>query len=116
MKLFHFFILLVLSGCEAGSGKTVIMKCPVPGAVEKIQIVKIEDDSLYIRQGSWKPHPGTYRDRVWVSEFSTQRWRRTAIWDFVFYTYTVQYRPTEGANLTPTQASVNGTYQCKKIS
>ena len=116
MKLFHFFILLVLSGCEAGSGKSVIMKCPVPGTAEKIQIVKIEDNSLYIRQGSWKPHPGTYRDRVWVSEFSTQRWRRIAIWHFVFSTYTVQYRPTEGANLTSTQASVNGTYQCKEIS
>ena len=116
MKLFHLFILVALSGCEVGSRETVIMKCPVPGAVEKIQIVKIKDDNLYIRQGSWKPHPGTYRDRVWVSEYSTQRWRRTAIWDFAFHTYTVQYRPTEGANLTPNQASVNGTYQCKKIS
>ena len=91
MKLFHFFILLALVAVRLVI-EAFIMKCPVPGAVEKIQIVKIRMTSTF---GKAVESSSRYFLIVWVSEFDAEM-KRTAIWDFAFYTYTVQYRPTDG--------------------
>ena len=117
MKRLSFFLFLFLTGCDAVPRTTAVMKCPIPGSLEKIQIVKMQDEVLYVRQIGWRPQPGYYSDTVWVSEFTTPRWKRTAIWDFLFHTYTLQYRPSSDEEiLTPTQISLSGTYMCEKIN
>ena len=107
---------ILASGCDIRMDATQVMKCPIPGPEGRVQVIKLEDEKLYTRLGDWKPHPGRYLDGSWISEFATEVWKRTAIWDFKYLTYTQEYRPTSSDGLlSPSQLKTNGTYSCIEI-
>ena len=103
-------------GCESSRHSFAIMKCPVPGSQDKIQIIKLEGGNLYTRQDGWKPHPGRYINGTWISQFATDQWVRRVIWDFEYRTYSIRYRPASDAGiLSPAQVKMSGTYDCSEI-
>ena len=107
---------VLLLGCDIGIDGAEVMKCPMPGAEGRVQIIKLENEKLYTRFGDWKPHPGRHVEGSWVSKFTTDKWERTAIWDFKYLTYTQQYRPASSDGLlSPSQLRTNGTYSCIKV-
>ena len=108
-----FFIVSFLSGCDFNFWNHKVLQCPVPGQEGKIQLGTLRGDKLFLRLGEWKPLPGRYLDRSWLSEFQTNNWKRVSIWDFKYETISVHYRPLKkGYLLSENQLLESGTYKC----